>query len=104
MPPIPEITDLPRGARIVRADLHIHSCAGNHDVKDATATPEAIVATALSEGLNIIAITAHNEMTGWLRVANRNHRRPGSQSSDGRAQNHCNGPEGPDPQSLRLSP
>jgi len=39
-----------------------------------------------------------------LFVANRNHRRPGSQSSDGRAQNHCNGCEGLDPQSLRLGP
>src|SRR3954452_18553809 len=39
-----------------------------------------------------------------LRVANRNHRRAGSQSSDGRAQNDCTGCEGPDPQSLRLSP
>ena len=39
-----------------------------------------------------------------LIVANRNHRRPGSQSSDGRAQNHCNGCEGLDPQSLRLGP
>jgi hypothetical protein len=39
-----------------------------------------------------------------LSVANRNHRRPGSQSSDGRAQNHCNGSEGLDPESLRLGP
>jgi hypothetical protein len=37
-------------------------------------------------------------------VANRNHRRAGSQSSDGRAQNHCNGSEELDPQSLRLGP
>ena len=37
-----------------------------------------------------------------LSVANRNHRRPGSQSSDSRAQNHCNGSEGTDPHSLQL--
>jgi transposase len=37
-----------------------------------------------------------------LRVANRNHRRLGSQSSDSCAQNHCNGSEGPNPQSLQL--
>jgi hypothetical protein len=37
-----------------------------------------------------------------LRVANRNHRRLGSQSSDSRAQHHCNASEGPDPQSLQL--
>ena len=39
-----------------------------------------------------------------LIVANRNHRRLGSQSSDGRAQNDCTRSEGPDPQSLRMSP
>ena len=47
-------------------------------------------------------------LVGLLRqsvfVANRNHRRLGSQSSDGRAQNDCNRAEGPDPQSLRLNP
>jgi ABC-type Mn2+/Zn2+ transport system permease subunit len=39
-----------------------------------------------------------------LCVANRNHRRVGSQSSDGRARNDCNRPDGSNPQSLRLSP
>jgi ABC-type lipoprotein export system ATPase subunit len=63
MPPIPDITDLPRGARFVRADLHIHSYLGSHDVKDITATPEAIVATAAREGLKVIAITDHNEIS-----------------------------------------
>lgn len=61
---LPEITDLPRGARFFRADLHIHSVAGSHDVKEAGATPEAIVATATKEGLSIIAIADHNEITG----------------------------------------
>ena len=37
-----------------------------------------------------------------LTVRIRNHRRPGSQSSDGRAQNDCNRAEGVNPQSLRL--
>lgn len=42
MPQLPEITDLPRGARFFRADLHIHSVAGSHDVKNTTATPDPI--------------------------------------------------------------
>lgn len=61
---LPEITDLPRGARFFRADLHIHSVVGSHDVKNTTATPEAIVTTAAKEGLKIIAITDHNEIAG----------------------------------------
>ena len=64
MEPLPEITGLSRGARFVRADLHIHSVAGSHDVKDANATPEAIVSTAAKEGLKIIAIADHNEIDG----------------------------------------
>jgi len=51
-------------ARFFRADLHIHSVAGSHDVKDAGATPEAIVETAAKEGLKIIAIADHNEIDG----------------------------------------
>jgi hypothetical protein len=47
-------TALPRGARFFRADLHIHSNAGSHDVSDTAATPEAIVTTAAQEGLKII--------------------------------------------------
>ena len=64
MAQLPKITDLPRGARFFRADLHIHSVAGSHDVKDAGATPEAIVSTAAKEGLKIIAIADHNEIDG----------------------------------------
>ena len=64
MAQLPEITGLPRGARFVRADLHIHSVAGSHDVTDASATPDAIVATAAKDGLQIIAIADHNEIDG----------------------------------------
>ncbi|NHQ61061.1 PHP domain-containing protein [Chlorobium sp. BLA1] len=51
------------GAKFVRADLHIHSFGdeGSYDVFDTTMTPENIVATALSKGLSMIAITDHNE-------------------------------------------
>jgi ABC-type lipoprotein export system ATPase subunit len=62
MADLPEITGLPRGARFFRADLHIHSVAASHDVRDTAATPEAIVATAAREGLHIIAISDHNEI------------------------------------------
>jgi hypothetical protein len=40
-----EILAVPSGARFFRADLHIHSYKGSHDVKDTTMTPEAIVDT-----------------------------------------------------------
>jgi ABC-type lipoprotein export system ATPase subunit len=61
---LPEITELSRGARFFRADLHVHSIAGSHDVRDTAATPEAIVTTAAREGLKIIAIADHNEILG----------------------------------------
>jgi PHP domain len=52
----------PKGARFVRADLHIHSFGASHDVRDQTMTPGAIVATAVREGLGIIAVSDHNEI------------------------------------------
>lgn len=64
MPELQEITSLSRGARFFRADLHVHSIAGSHDVKDASATPEAVVMTAAKEGIRIVAIADHNEIAG----------------------------------------
>lgn len=64
------ILDLPNGARFFRADLHIHSCVGSHDVKDRTCTPEAIVATAKQNGLDIIAIADHNEISAVVAAEN----------------------------------
>ena len=61
---ITEALGLDNGARFFRGDLHIHSIAGSHDVTDAAATPEAIVATAVTEGLSLIAIADHNEISG----------------------------------------
>lgn len=61
---ITEALQLNNGARFFRGDLHIHSIAGSHDVTDTTATPAAIVQTALAEGLNLIAIADHNEIAG----------------------------------------
>ena len=51
------------GARFYRADLHVHSFGASHDVRDTSMTPEAIVSTAMREGLSIIAITDHNEIS-----------------------------------------
>lgn len=51
------------GARFLRADLHIHSYGASHDVRDAGMTSAAIVQTAVNEGLSIIAITDHNEIS-----------------------------------------
>ncbi|HTB22627.1 MAG TPA: AAA family ATPase [bacterium] len=66
---LPEIAGLSQGARFFRADLHVHSIVGSgHDVKDVEATPEGIVATAIREGLKIIAITDHNEISGVARA------------------------------------
>ncbi|VVN20143.1 hypothetical protein PS683_04321 [Pseudomonas fluorescens] len=53
---------LPNGSRFYRGDLHIHSYIASHDVKDDGMTAEAIVATAVSEDLQIIAIADHNEI------------------------------------------
>ena len=58
-----QILDLPRGAKFHRADMHIHSFGASHDVIDATMTPEAIVETAVAQGLGVIAITDHNEIS-----------------------------------------
>jgi PHP family Zn ribbon phosphoesterase len=50
------------GAQFFRADLHIHSFAASHDVRDNVMTAEAIVQTAADEGLSIIALTDHNDI------------------------------------------
>jgi histidinol phosphatase-like PHP family hydrolase len=65
---VSQIEAFSSGARFYRCDLHIHSYGGSHDVKDATMTPEAIVKTALKEGLAVIAITDHNEITNVQRA------------------------------------
>lgn len=56
------LATLSSGAKFFRGDLHIHSFGASHDVRDATATPAAIVETARAEGLSIIALTDHNEI------------------------------------------
>lgn len=51
------------GAMFYRADLHIHSYGGSHDVSDVSMTPENIVATAVAENISIIAIADHNNIS-----------------------------------------
>lgn len=62
MAAVDEILSLSDGARFHRADLHIHTFGGSHDVKDTTITPTALVQAALAEGLAVIAVTDHNEI------------------------------------------
>lgn len=51
------------GAMFYRADLHIHSYGGSHDVTDVAMTPENIVATAIAERISVISIADHNDIS-----------------------------------------
>ncbi len=55
-----DIQAIDNGARFLNVDLHIHSYGASSDVKDATMTPQAIVNSAVGQGLSVIAITDHN--------------------------------------------
>jgi len=48
------------GARFYTADLHVHSFDGSADVADSTMTVEALIDTAFSSKLSILAVTDHN--------------------------------------------
>lgn len=67
---IEELQALSNGAKFHRADLHIHSFGASHDVKDATMTAEAIVLDAIAKGLEMIAITDHNEIKNVSQALN----------------------------------
>ena len=58
-----DIQILDNGARFLNVDLHIHSYGASHDVTDATMTPEAVVDSAVRQGLSVIAITDHKTMS-----------------------------------------
>lgn len=60
MAQLKDIDVLDNGARFLSVDIHIHSYGASHDVKDTTMTPEAIVDSAVKQGLRVIAITDHN--------------------------------------------
>lgn len=55
-----DLQTIENGARFHSVDLHIHSYGASHDVRDETMTPEAIVDSAVRQGLGVIAITDHN--------------------------------------------
>ena len=55
-----DVQKLDNGARFLNVDLHIHTYGGSHDVKDSGMTPQAIVDSAVKQGLSVIAITDHN--------------------------------------------
>ena len=60
MTKLADLIALDNGARFHNADLHIHSFGASHDVKDPAMTPEAIVDSAVKQGLSVISITDHN--------------------------------------------
>ena len=57
-----DILGLTKGARFFRADMHVHSYGGSHDVADTNMTPANIVDTAVTNGLGVLAVTDHNEI------------------------------------------
>ena len=57
------ITEHSNGASFFRGDLHIHSFGASYDVSDVDATPSNIVETAVAEGLSLIALADHNEIS-----------------------------------------
>ncbi len=62
MSELDDVLAAPVGAQFRRADLHIHSYGGSHDVQDVSLSPTNIVTTAKKEGLDIVAVTDHNEI------------------------------------------
>lgn len=70
MPALPEILTLPHGARFYRADMHVHSYGGSHDVTDTSMTPAKIVETALQHAVHVLAVTDHNEITNVAATLN----------------------------------
>lgn len=64
-----EIDKAPQGAKFYTADLHVHSYSGSDDVDDPTMTPEAIIDSAVSLGIEILALTDHNSDSNLQRAA-----------------------------------
>ena len=58
MPALEEILQLPSGASWCKADLHVHTPASKDFYEDIT--PDDIVLTALSKGLDVMAVTDPN--------------------------------------------
>lgn len=56
-------SDVPRGLKLAKADLHMHTNLG-----DGLASPQQVLAQAKRRGLRVIAITDHDHMEGAKRV------------------------------------
>jgi len=50
-----------------KADLHIHT-PGSIDYQESTISPIDLLRTAADQGLQIIALTDHNAVSGWMRL------------------------------------
>lgn len=61
---IEEVNQVADGAKFLRADLHIHSYGeyGSYDVYDPQMSPQNIVDLAITENIQVISITDHNEI------------------------------------------
>src|SRR5882672_12191572 len=68
MPLYDDLKQLPGGAQFYRADMHIHSYGGSHDVQDTSMTPQAIIKAAVADGLAVVAVTDHNEVANIASV------------------------------------
>jgi hypothetical protein len=68
-----DIELIDNGAHFHSVDLHIHSYGASHDVSDATMTAEAIVDSAVRQGLSVIAITDHNSNVNVQRAIDHAH-------------------------------
>lgn len=66
-----DICVIDNGAQFHNVDLHIHSYGASSDVKDKTMTPEAIVDSAVDQGLSVIALTDHNSNANVQRAIDR---------------------------------
>jgi hypothetical protein len=55
-----DIIAIDNGAKFLNADLHVHSYGASADVRDKTMTPEAIIESAIAQGISLLAITDHN--------------------------------------------
>lgn len=60
MAKLSEITAVENGARFFNVDLHVHTYGASADVNDAGMTAQAVVDSAVSQGIAVLAITDHN--------------------------------------------
>lgn len=74
-----DIDEIDNGALFHSVDLHIHSYDASHDVNDSKMTPEAIIDSAVRQGLSVIAITDHNSNVNVQRAIDHSEENYGGQ-------------------------